>query len=116
MQGKDDPALTATSVASTLRSVQRGQMSKPIAGIHLLAGWVRGRSAKVQAAVINELMTKAMDDPKLAAELQRKHNPYSTQVMGPRMLRKWGLRAPQLANIVNEELAATANRIRRWTN
>lgn len=51
-------------------------------------------------------MTKAMDDPKLAAELLRKHNPYDTQVMGRRMLRKWGLRVPQLANIVNEELGS----------
>ena len=79
-------------------------MSKPIAGIHLLAGWVRGRSAKVQAAAINELMTKAMDDPKLAAELLRKHNPYDAEVMGRRLLRKWGLRVPHLANIVNEQL------------
>lgn len=104
LQGKVDPALTATSVSSTLRSVQRNQMSVPIAGIHLLSGWVRGRSAKVHAAAINELMTKAMDDPKLAAELLRKHNPYDAQVMGRRFLRKFGLRVPQLANIVNEEL------------
>ncbi len=104
LQGKIDPALTATSVSSTLRSVQRGQMSKPIAGIHLLAGWVRGRSRQVQAAAINELMTKAMDDPTLAAALLRKHNPYDAQMMGRRFLRSHGLRVPQLANIVNEEL------------
>lgn len=104
LQGKVDPALTATSISSTLRSVQRGQMSKPIAGVHLLAGWVRGRSARVHAAAINELMTKAMDNPALAAELLRKHNPYDAQIMGRRFLRKWGLRVPQLANIVNEEL------------
>lgn len=68
-----------------------------------LLGWVRG-PARVQAAAINELMTKTMDDPKLAAELLRKHNRYDAQVMGRRMLRKWGLRVPQLANILNEEL------------
>lgn len=79
-------------------------MSKPIAGIHLLAGWVRGRSRQVQAAAINELMTKAMDDPTLAAALLRKHNPYDAQLMGRRFLRSHGLRVPQLANIVNEEL------------
>ncbi|WP_090745935.1 hypothetical protein [Paracoccus tibetensis] len=104
LQGKVHPALTATSISSTLRSVQRGQMSKPIAGVHLLAGWVRGRSARVHAAAINELMTKAMDDPKLAVELLRKRNPYDAEVMGRRFLRKWGLRVPQLAKIVNEEL------------
>ena len=104
LQGKTDPALTATSVASTLRSVSRGQLSKPIAGIHLLSGWIRGRSSKVQAAAINELMTKAMDDPTLAAALLRKYNPHDTQVMGRRLLRKFGARVPHLANIVNEEL------------
>ncbi|MFC3290091.1 hypothetical protein [Paracoccus aerius] len=45
-----------------------------------------------------------MDDPKLAAELLRKHNPYDAQVMGRQMLRKWSLRVPQLANILNEDL------------
>ena len=45
-----------------------------------------------------------MDDPKLAAELLRKHNPYDAQVMGRRMLRDWGLSVPQRANIANEEL------------
>ena len=65
---------------------------------------MRGRSAKVQAAAINELMTKAMDDPKLAAELLRQHNPYDAQVMVRRVRRKWGLRVPQLADIMNEEL------------
>lgn len=104
LQGKVDPALTATSVSSTMRSVQRGQMSVPIAGVHLLSGWIRGRSTKVHAAAINELMTKAMDDPKLAAELLRKHNPYDAQVMGRSFLRKFGLRVPQLATIVSEEL------------
>lgn len=44
----------------------------------------------VQAAAINELMTKAMDNPKLAAELLREHNCYDAQVMGRRLLRKWG--------------------------
>lgn len=104
LQGKVDPALTATSVASTLRSVSRGQLSKPIAGVHLLSGWIRGRSSRVQAAAINELMTKAMDDPQLAAELLRKYNPYDAQVMGRRFLRKYGMRVPQLANIVNNEV------------
>lgn len=104
LQGKVDPALTATSVASTLRSVSRGQLSKPITGVHLLSGWISGRSSRVQAAAINELMTKAMDDPALAAELLRKYNPYDAQVMGRRFLRKYGLRVPQLANIVNNEV------------
>ncbi|MDN3711931.1 hypothetical protein QWZ10_09045 [Paracoccus cavernae] len=104
LQGKTDPALTATSVASTLRSVSRGQISKPIAGIHLLSGWIRGRSSKVQAAAVNELMTKAMDDPSLAASLLRKYNPRDAELMGRRLLRKWGLRIPHLANIVNEQI------------
>lgn len=114
LQGKVDPALTATSVSSTMRSVQRGQMSVPIAGVHLLSGWIRGRSAKVHAAAINELMTKAMDDPKLAAELLRKHNPYDAEVMGRRFLRKFGLRVPQLANIVNEELGGYSEQDRAF--
>ncbi|MFC3571593.1 hypothetical protein [Paracoccus simplex] len=49
-------------------------------------------------------MTKAMDDPALAAALLRKYNPHDTQVMGRRLLRKFGARVPHLANIVNEEL------------
>lgn len=84
--------------------MSRGQLSKPIAGVHLLSGWIRGRSSRVQAAAINELMTKAMDDPQLAAELLRKYNPYDAQVMGRRFLRKYGLRVPQLANMINNEV------------
>lgn len=115
LQGKVDPALTATSVASTLRSVSRGQLSKPITGVHLLSGWIRGRSARVQAAAINELMTKAMDDPQLAAELLRKLSPHDVEIMGRRFLRKFGARVPHLANIVNEELGGYSPRTKRLT-
>ena len=34
-----------------------------------------------------KICAKAMDDPKLVAELLRKHNPYDAHVMGRRMLR-----------------------------
>ncbi|MFD2842024.1 hypothetical protein [Paracoccus cavernae] len=49
-------------------------------------------------------MTKAMDDPSLAASLLRKYNPRDAELMGRRLLRKWGLRIPHLANIVNEQI------------
>ena len=75
LSGKLDPSLTAASIASRARSVNRGQLSPTIAVVDVVATWLRGRSAQVQSRAIDAIASAVVNNPKLAADLLEKYNP-----------------------------------------
>jgi len=105
MSGKFDPALSASSVASRARSVNRGQLSPGIAVIDLAATWLRRRSAQAQARGIDLLASKAVNDPELAATLLEAYNPADWAAKRRMLLQKYGVRATQIVNLIDEAAA-----------
>lgn len=101
LSGKFDPALSTASIASRARSVNRGQLSPTIAIVDVLSTALRNRSAKVQARAIDELMSRAVNDPDLAASLLRKYNPADEAAENRAFLTRFGVRLPTVANIIS---------------
>lgn len=97
LSGKLDSSLSTTSIASRMRSVNRGQLSPTIAVIDVASTWLRNRSAKVQAKAIEEMTARAINDPDFAATLLRKFNPADEAAMRKQFLSQWGVRMPTLA-------------------
>lgn len=100
LNGSFDPSMTTTSIASRLRSVSRGQLSPTIAVVDVLSTFLRNRSAKVQGRAIDELMSKAVNDPDLAAALLRRYNPADEAAENRAFLTRFGVRLPTVANIL----------------
>lgn len=100
LAGKYDPSLSTSSIASRARSVQRGQLSPTIAVVDVLSTALRNRSAKVQSRAIDELMTRAVNDPDLAAQLLRRYNPADEAAENRAFLTRFGTRLPTVANII----------------
>ena len=101
LSGKFDPALSTASIASRARSVNRGQLSPTIAIVDILSTALRNRSAKVQGRAIDELMSRAVNDPDLAASLLRKYNPADEAAENRAFLTRFGVRLPTVANIIS---------------
>jgi hypothetical protein len=101
LQGKLDPSLTATSIASRVRSVKRGQMSPVIAGIDMLSVYLRNKSAKVQARAIDGLAAQVVNNPGLAADLLEKFNPADYAAKRQMLTQRYDLRATQLLEILD---------------
>ena len=96
IQGKLDPSLTTTSLASRGRSVSRHQMSLGIATIDVLSTWLRNKSAKVQARAIDALAAQVVNNPGLAADLLEKFNPADYAARRQMLTQKYGARITQL--------------------
>lgn len=75
MRAGYDAALSAASISSRLRSVHRGQLSPTIAGIDLLATYLRRKSARIQSGSISRLRDEVVQNPELAARLSEDYNP-----------------------------------------
>lgn len=102
VSGKYDPSLTTTSIASRVRSVNRGQLSPTIAIIDVASTALRNRSARVQSRAIEEMMARAINEPEFAAALLRQHNPADAAAMKRAFLSQYGVRLPTVANILAE--------------
>ena len=98
--GKMDPALSTASIASRMRSVNRGQLSPTIAIVDVLSTALRNRAGKVQSRAIDEMLAKAINEPEFAAALLRKYNPADEAAMKRSFLGKFGVRVPTVANIL----------------
>ncbi|PTM54860.1 hypothetical protein [Phreatobacter oligotrophus] len=100
--GGFDPALSAASVASRIRSVNRSQLSPSIAAIDLAATWLRRRSAQVQSRAIDTIASAAVNNPGMAATLLEEFNPADWAARRRLILQKYGVRATQLVNLLDE--------------
>lgn len=102
LNGKFDPAMSSTAVASRLRSVNRGQLSPSIAAVDLVSTWLRNRSKQVQARAIEGLTADVVNNPGLAADLLDKYNPADYAAKRRMIFQKYGVRATQALNLLDE--------------
>lgn len=102
LNGKFDPAMSMSSVASRARSVNRGQLSPTIAGIDLVGTWLRRRSAQIQSRAIDTLSSAVVNNPGMAADLLEKFNPVDYAAKRRMLFQKYGVRATQLVNLLDE--------------
>lgn len=101
IQGKLDPSMTATSIASRARSVKRGQMSPVIASIDLLSTYLRNKSTQVQARAIDTLAAQVVNNPGLAADLLEKFNPADFAVKKQMLTQRYGARVSQVLTLLD---------------
>jgi hypothetical protein len=102
LTGKLDPSMSASSVASRMRSVHRGQLSLPIFGIDLASTWLRNRSKQVQARTIDTIAAAVVNEPGLAADLLERFNPADRAARQRLLTQKYGVRANQVFNVLDE--------------
>lgn len=102
LSGKFDPSLSAASVASRARSVSRGVLSPSIAVVDVVSTWLRNRSKQVQARAIDQLASQAFNNPGLAADLLLKFNPAEMAARRRMLTQKYGVRATQILNLLDE--------------
>lgn len=102
LAGKFDPALSSSSIASRVRSVNRGQLSPTIAAVDILGTWLRGKSAQVQARAIDQITSAVVNNPGMAADLLAKYNPADAAARRAMLTQKYGVRAATLLNVLDE--------------
>ena len=102
LSGKFDQSLSAASVASRARSVNRGVLSPGIAIVDVAATWLRNRSKQVQSRAIDTLASAAFNNPNLAADLLEKYNPADFAAKRRLISQKYGARATQVLNLLDE--------------
>lgn len=103
--GKFDPSLSATSIASRVRSVHRNQMSLNIAAIDVASTMLRNRAKQLQSRGIDTLTSAAVNNPGLAANLLEKFNPADYAAKRRMISQKYGVRATQVLNLLDEAYA-----------
>ncbi len=102
LSGKFDPSLSAASIASRARSVTRGVLSPTVAAVDVIATWLRGRAAQVQSRAIDTIASAVVNNPDLAADLLEKYNPADYAARRRLVTQKYGVRATQLLNLLDE--------------
>lgn len=102
LTGKYDPSLSAASVASRMRSVNRGQLSPGIAVIDVLSTFMRNRSKQVQARAIDTIAAAVVNEPGMAADLLERFNPADRAARRRLLTQKFGARATQVLNLLDE--------------
>ncbi|UZD69313.1 hypothetical protein [Brucella sp. JSBI001] len=102
LANKYDPSMSASSIASRVRGYHRGVISAPILIIDLAASYLRNRTAKVQARAIDQLTSAVVNNPGLAADLLEKYNPVDWAAKRRMITQKYGVRATQVLNILDE--------------
>ena len=105
LKGGYDPSLSATSLASRMRSVNRGQMTPGIALIDIGSTWLRNRSKQVQARAIDAIASAAVNNPEMAADLLEKFNPADFAAKRRMLTQKYGVRATQIVNLLDDAMA-----------
>jgi hypothetical protein len=102
LNGAYDPSLSAASIASRVRSVNRGVLSAHVAIIDGVATWMRGRSKQMQSRAIDTLGSAVANNSGLAADLLEKFNPADFAAKRRMITQKYGVRATQLLNLIDE--------------
>ncbi|WP_062017250.1 hypothetical protein [Aureimonas sp. AU4] len=102
LTGKYDPSLSAASIASRMRSVNRGQLSPGIAVIDVLSTFLRNRSKQVQARAIDTIAASVVNEPGMAADLLERFNPADRAARRRRLTQRYGARATQVLNVLDE--------------
>jgi hypothetical protein len=102
LSGQLDPALTAGSIASRVRSVSRNVLSPTVAGVDILGTWLRKRSAQVQSRAIDQITATVVNNPGLAADLLEKYNPATAAARRQMLTQRYGVRVGTLLNILDE--------------
>lgn len=97
-----DAALSTSSIASRVRSVNRGQLSPTIALIDIASTYLRRRSAQMQAGAIERLQDDVIANPGLAARLLEDYNPADFAAKRRMILQRYGVRATQVLNLLDE--------------
>lgn len=102
LTSKFDPALSAGTIASQLRSTQRGVLSPQIMAINLGTQWLRTRAAQMQRAQVDKLTGELVSNPGLAAELLDEFNPATWAARRRVISQQYGIRATQVLNLLDE--------------
>lgn len=102
MKAGYDPALSASSIASRVRSINRGQLSPAVAGIDLIATFLRRRSAQIQRGAIERLQDEVIQSPELAARLLEDYNPATYAAKRRELLTVGGVRATEAVKLFDE--------------
>lgn len=102
LQGHD-PAMTTSSLASRMRSVNRGQLSPTIAVIDVASTWLRRRGAQQRTQLMDDLMGQVVNDPEFAAYLLEKYNPATAADQIGMLSQRWGARVQWLVQALQEE-------------
>jgi hypothetical protein len=97
-----DAALTPASIASRIRSVNRGQLSPTIAVVDLASTGLRRLQASRRAGAIGELVAEMANDPELTALLLEKYNPASYGNVRRSVVQRYGQRLPWLVQALDE--------------
>ena len=103
LSGRFDPSLSAASLASRARGVSRGVISPAVAVVDVAATWLRRRTAQVQARAIDQLAAAVVNNPGLAADLLERYNPANAGAYRRMLTQKYGIRATQILNMLDEE-------------
>lgn len=102
MRAGYDAALSAASISSRIRSVHRGQLSPTIAGIDLLATYLRRKSAQIQSGTISRLRDEVVQNPELAARLLEDYNPATYSAKRRELQTAFGARATTAIRLFDE--------------
>jgi hypothetical protein len=112
LNGKYDPPLSASSIASRVRSVNPGQLSATIALVDIAATWLRRHSAQVHSRAINKLQDGGIQNPELAAKLLEEYNPAAYAAKRRQIIQKYGIRATQVINLLAEAHEAESDPVK----
>lgn len=112
-----DASLSASSITSRIRSINRGQLSPTVAGVDLLATYLRRKSAGLQKGAIERLQDEVIQNPQLAAKLLEDYNPANFAAQRRELLTVGGVRATETLRLFNaahdEEQRPEAAAVRR---
>lgn len=99
--GLDNP-ISPASLSASLRAVNQGRASPTVTGIEIASRWLRGRSAQVQKNAIDALASQVVNNPGMAADLLEKFNPADYAAKRRSITQKYGVRATQIINLLDE--------------
>lgn len=102
MKADYDSALSASSIASRIRSVNRGQLSPAIAGIDLIATYLRRKSAQIQSSSISKLRDEVIQNPEMAARLLEDYNPATFAAKRRELQSAYGARGSEAVKLLDE--------------
>ena len=112
-----DASLSASSITSRIRSINRGQLSPTVAGVDLLATYLRRKSAGLQKGAIERLQDEVIQNPQLAAKLLEDYNPANFAAQRRELLTVGGVRATETLRLFDaandEEQRPEAAAVRR---
>jgi hypothetical protein len=102
LNAKQNPATSAASLASSARSMSHGYLTPTTAAIYHVSGWLRHKSAAMQQSAVQNLKDAVINNPEMAADLLTEYNPATYAAKRTMILQKYGVRANQVLNVLDE--------------